>query len=62
MATTIVTIESALQVLAQVIPLIQQAVSTGQPIDAEVWAQAITARDAALDKLDADIAAQRGMP
>lgn len=62
MATTIVTIESALQVLAQVIPLIQNAVSTGQPIDAEVWAQAITSRDAALDKLDADIAQQSERP
>ncbi len=62
MATTIITIESALQVLAQVIPLIQNAVSTGQPIDADIWAQAITARDAALDKLDADIATQRTTP
>jgi hypothetical protein len=62
MAATIVTIESALQILTQIIPLIQNAVTTGQAIDAATWADAITIRDAALDKLDADIAAKGKSP
>lgn len=62
MAATIVTIESALQILAQIIPLIQAAVSSGQPIDAAAWTSAITTRDTALDKLDADIAAKGKTP
>lgn len=60
MAATIVTIESALQILAQIVPLIQTAVATGQPIDAATWAEAINARDAAQAQLDADIAAGKG--
>lgn len=60
MAATIVTIESALQILAQIVPLIQSAVTTGQPIDAAAWAAAISSRDAAQNQLDADIKAQGG--
>jgi hypothetical protein len=56
MAATIVTVETALQIVAQLVPLIQSAVATGQPIDAATWAQALSARDAAQAKLDQDIA------
>lgn len=60
MASTIVTVEAALQILAQIVPLIQSAVATGQPIDATAWSLAIGDRNAALTQLDADIAAKEG--
>jgi hypothetical protein len=60
MAATIVTVETALQILAQVVPLIQTAVANGQPIDAATWAEAISARDGAQAQLDADIKAGKG--
>jgi hypothetical protein len=57
MAATVVTVTSALQVLAQIVPLIQSAVASGSTtIDPQVWADAISARDSQLKKLDADIA------
>lgn len=63
MAATIITVESAVQVLAQVVPLIQQALASGQTtIDTNAWNQATTVRDAALTKLDTDIAAQTKVP
>lgn len=60
MASTIVTIETGLQVVQALIGLIQTSQSTGQPIDAAAWAAATGSRDAALAKLDADIAAAGG--
>jgi hypothetical protein len=60
MAATIVTVQSALQIVAQLIPLIQSAVASGATvIDADVWAEAINARNDALTKLDADIASAK---
>jgi hypothetical protein len=57
MAATIVTVQGALQVLSQIVPLIQSAINSGQTtIDGTVWADALNARDAGLKKLDADIA------
>ena len=56
MAATIVTVVEGLQVISQLIPLIQSAIATGQPIDAATWSQALGARDAAQAKLDQDIA------
>lgn len=52
-------IADALEVLAQIVPLIQSALANNQTtISAEDWTAAIESRDAALVKLDADIAAK----
>ena len=53
-----VTIEAAITILAQVAQAVQAAVAAGQTtIDATTWNTAITARNADLAQLDADIAA-----
>lgn len=53
-----VTIEAAITILAQIAQAVQAAVTAGKTtIDATTWNAAITARDAALAQLDADIAA-----
>lgn len=58
MAATIMLVTDALQIVAQLVPVIQNAVANGQTtIDGATWASAIQARNAALAKLDADIAA-----
>lgn len=57
MATTLITVETGLQVLSQILTLVQAAQASGQPIDGAAWNAAIGARDTALVKLDADIAA-----
>jgi hypothetical protein len=59
MAATIVTVETGLQIVAGLISLIQNSHSTGQPIDQATWDATTKPRDAALVKLDADIAAQK---
>lgn len=57
MATTLISVETGLQVLSQLLTLIQNAQTSGHPIDAADWQAALNARDAALAKLDRDIAA-----
>jgi hypothetical protein len=59
MAATIVTVETGLQIIAQLIALIQSSHANGQLIDQMTWDAAMKPRDAALAKLDADIAAQK---
>ena len=57
MAATIVTVQAALQVVAQIVPLIQSAMAAGsETVDPIEFAKAVGDRNAALDKLDADIA------
>lgn len=53
-----VAITTALQVIAELIPLIQAAQKSGQPISQADFDAAVGARDAALNKLDSDIAAR----
>lgn len=61
MAAEVILVTDALQVIAQLVPVIQQAVANGQTtIDGATWATAIQTRDAALAKLDSDIAARGG--
>jgi predicted transcriptional regulator len=57
MTATIITIESALTVLAQLTTLIQSAYSSGKPIDAAAWQTVINSTQTDLKKLDADLAA-----
>ena len=57
MAAIVMTVETGLQIVAQLLPLIQQAYSAGQPIDVAAWNAALGNRNADLAKLDADIAA-----
>lgn len=60
MAATVILVTDALQILAQLVPVIQKAVANGQTtIDGATWSQAVQARDAALTQLDTDIAAQK---
>lgn len=57
----VVLVEDALQIVAQLIPVIQNAVANGQTaIPATTWSAAIQSRDAALAQLDSDIAAVDG--
>lgn len=61
MAATIILVTDALQIVAQLVPVIQNAVANGQTtIDGATWAQAVQARNAELAKLDTDIAAAGG--
>lgn len=55
-ATAVVTVETALQVVSQLLSLIQAAHATNVPIDAGAWNAALSSRDGALEKLDEDIA------
>lgn len=54
-AATIVTVETGLQVVSQLLSLIQAAQKSNAPIDATAWNAVISGRDAALQKLDQDI-------
>jgi hypothetical protein len=57
MAATVVTVTSALQVVAQIVPLIQAAIASGsETVDPVEFAKAVGDRNAGLNKLDADIA------
>lgn len=61
MAATVILVTDALQIVAQLIPVIQNAVANGSTsIDGATWSQAIQTRDAALAQLDSDIAAKGG--
>lgn len=60
MAAAIITLETGLQIVSQLLTLLQNSASTGQPIDAGTWNDTLTARDAALSKLDSDIADSQG--
>jgi hypothetical protein len=57
MASTLITVTTGLQIVSQLLTLIQNSNATGTPIDAASWEAALNARDAALAKLDRDIAA-----
>jgi hypothetical protein len=57
MATTVVTVIEALQMIQQLVPLVQSAVAAGSAhVDPVAFDRIVNARNAALDKLDADIA------
>lgn len=56
-----VTIEAAVEIAAQILSAIQNAIANKQTvITPDAWAAAITARNAALTQLDADISAAKG--
>lgn len=53
----VVTVETGLQVLSQLLALIQAAQAANKPITLDEWNAVVQPRDAAIAKLDADIAA-----
>lgn len=56
MSSTVVLVTDALQLVAQVVPVIQAAVANGQTtIDLPTWNQSVLVRNQALTQLDADI-------
>jgi hypothetical protein len=58
MAATFVLVTDALQLVAQLVPVIQNAVANNQTtIDQATWATAVQVRNADLTQLDTDIAA-----
>lgn len=60
MAATVILVTDALEIVAQLVPVIQNAIANGQTsIDGATWATAIQLRDAGLTQLDTDIAAVR---
>lgn len=59
MAATFISVETGLQILSQLLTLLQNSNSTGQPIDPAVWASVQAGRDASVNKLDTDIAAAK---
>lgn len=56
-ATAVVTVETGLQVISQLLALIQAAQKTNAPINVDEWNAVIDGRNASIEKLDADIAA-----
>ena len=59
-AAAVVTVETGLQVVSQLLSLIQAAQKANTPINVDEWNAVVGARDAAIQKLDADIAASSG--
>lgn len=59
MASTVVTIATVLQTVRDLIALAQGSVDTGHPISQADFDAAVAQRNAALDRLDADIAAAK---
>lgn len=54
-AATVVTVETGLQVVSQLLALIQAAQAANRPIALDEWTAVVSGRDAAIQQLDADI-------
>lgn len=55
-AAAVVTIETGLQVVSQLLALIQAAQAAKQPINVDEWNAVVTGRNASISQLDMDIA------